>query len=155
MPKAKPDRVEVIRFELQESERQILRDYVTINGVNKLVGTILQNFTAIVKDASALIAIFIILKEIFPNFNPQFTSGMSSDEVLNEALGAYNILRETGIDPFAFAEMRQESGRSDQAATSLIGGIINLFMKPFEFLNSGGDLLNTETREEAEARSQN
>jgi len=95
------------------------------------------------------------LKEIFPNFNPQFTSGMSSDEVLNEALGAYNILRETGIDPFAFAEMRQESGRSDEAATSLIGGIINLFMKPFEFLASGGDLLNTETREEAEARSQN
>ncbi len=139
MPKAKPDRVEVIRFELQESERQILRDYVTINGVNKLLGTILQNFTAIMKDATALIAIFIILKEIFPNFNPTFTSGMSSDAVLNEAIGAYNILKETGIDPFAFAESRQTSGRSDEAATSLIGGIINLFMKPFEALGKIND----------------
>jgi|TARA_R110000824_G_scaffold396638_1_gene598359 hypothetical protein len=157
MPKAKPDRVEVIRFELQESERQILRDYVTINGVNKLVGTILQNFTAIVKDTTALIAIFILLKEIFPNFNPQFTSGMSSDEVLNEAVGAYNILKETGVDPFAFAELRQESGRSDRAATSFFGGLINLFFKPFEAFGRGGDepFLNSETREEAEARTEN
>ena len=143
MPKAKPDRVEVIRFELQESERQILRDYVTINGANKIIGTILSNFTAIMKDTTALIAVFILLKEIFPNYNPQFTSGMSSDDVLNEAIGAYNILKETGGNPFEFAELRQESGRSDQAATSLIGGLINLFMKPFEAFGRD-DFLNND-----------
>jgi len=35
MPKAKPDKVEVIRIELQESERQILRDYVTGQNVGE------------------------------------------------------------------------------------------------------------------------
>ena len=34
MPKAKPDRVEVIRIELQESERQILRDFVTSRSID-------------------------------------------------------------------------------------------------------------------------
>tara|TARA_R110002012_G_C11656095_1_gene611742 strand:- start:1314 stop:1727 length:414 start_codon:yes stop_codon:yes gene_type:complete len=36
MPKAKPDRVEVIRIELQESERQILRDYVSVNTIGEV-----------------------------------------------------------------------------------------------------------------------
>lgn len=45
MPKAKPDRVEVIRIELQESERQILKDYVT--GQN--VGEVSQLFEGIDK----------------------------------------------------------------------------------------------------------
>ncbi len=45
MPKSKPDKVEVVRIELQESERQILRDYVT--GQN--VGEISQLFEGIDK----------------------------------------------------------------------------------------------------------
>jgi hypothetical protein len=36
MPKAKPDRVEVIRIELQESERQILRDFVSANAIGDI-----------------------------------------------------------------------------------------------------------------------
>lgn len=36
MPKAKPDRVEVIRIELQESERQILRDFVSTNAIGDI-----------------------------------------------------------------------------------------------------------------------
>ncbi|AXH74855.1 MAG: hypothetical protein [Bacteriophage sp.] len=36
MPKAKPDRVEVIRIELQESERQILRDFVTSQSLGEI-----------------------------------------------------------------------------------------------------------------------
>jgi len=36
MPKSKPDRVEVIRIELQESERQILRDFVSANAIGDI-----------------------------------------------------------------------------------------------------------------------
>lgn len=36
MPKAKPDRVEVLRIELQESERQILRDFVSANAIGDI-----------------------------------------------------------------------------------------------------------------------
>ena len=45
MPKAKPDRVEVIRIELQESERQILRDFVSVN----TIGEVAQLFEGIDK----------------------------------------------------------------------------------------------------------
>lgn len=45
MPKAKPDRVEVLRIELQESERQILRDFVSVN----TIGEVAQLFEGIDK----------------------------------------------------------------------------------------------------------
>lgn len=141
MPKAKPDQVISFRIELQESERQILRDFQTAYIVNNLTKTIASNFTAIIKDVSALVAIFIILKEIFPNFNPEFTSGMTTTDVLNEAIGAYDIMRETGA-PFSpsFNEAREESGRYDEAAGTLFGGIFNLITNLFRPFTDPPDL---------------
>jgi len=104
LPKAKPDRVEVIRIELQESERQILKDYVT--GQN--VGEVSQLFEGIDKlltfeNLYIGATIFEILsgKEILP--------GTPND--LNDLLGmlkdgasiVFNEAQENNIDVIGIA----------------------------------------------------
>ena len=129
MPKPKPD--QVIRHEivLGRSERELIRDSQTLFAV--------KNFSSlgveILKDATALAAFWILFSRFFPDLNFVFPPNAGSGEILSSAVNQYN----------AWEEERRESGRYDEAASSLFGGVFNLLtnlVRPFTDPPEFGDL---------------
>ena len=133
MPKPKPD--QVIRHEivLGRSERELIRDAQTLYAIKNVSNIGVE----ILKDATALAAFWILVSRFFPGLEFVFPPNSDSTTILDSAVNQYN----------AWEQERRESGRYEEAASSLFGGVFNLltnlvrpFTDPPTFGNSGSGM---------------
>ena len=122
MPKPKPD--QVIRHEivLGRSEREIIRDSQTLYAAKN--AAVLA--TEVLKDATALAALFIIISNYFPGLTFLFSPESDPSSILDQAQNQYA----------AWDNERRESGTYEAQGGSLTGGVFNLLTNLFRpFLN--------------------
>ncbi len=117
MPKPKPD--QVIRHEivLGRSEREIIKDFQIQLAVKNLTNV----GTEILKDTTALIALFTLVSYFYPELQFTFNPDATPTEIVESGVVQYQN----------WQQQRVESGRYDEAAGSLSGGIFNLISNLF------------------------
>lgn len=117
IPKPKPD--QVIRHEivLGRSEREIIKDFQIQLAVKNFANV----GTEILKDTTALIALFTLVSYFYPELKFTFPTDASPTEIVESGVVQYQN----------WQQQRVESGRYDEAAGSLFGGIFNLISNLF------------------------
>jgi len=112
MPKPKPD--QVIRHEivLGRAERELIRDAQTIYTVKNISAQGVE----ILKDATALAAFWILVSRFFPGLEFVFAPNSDSQTILDSAVNQYA----------SWERERRESGRYEEGASTLFGGVFNL-----------------------------
>ena len=122
MPKPKPD--QVIRHEivLGRSERELIKDF-QLQLAAKNIATI---GTEILKDTTALIALWTLISLFAPGLKFTFNPNASPTEVIESGVAQYQN----------WEEQRVASGRYDEGASGLSGGVFNLLTNLFRpYLN--------------------
>ena len=117
MPKPKPD--QVIRHEivLGRSERELIKDF-QLQLAAKNIAAI---GTEILKDTTALIALWTLISLFAPDLKFTFNPNASPTEVIESGVAQYQN----------WEEQRVASGRYDEGASSLFGGVFNLLTNLF------------------------
>ena len=120
MPKPKPD--QVIRHEivLGRSERELIRDAQTMYAIKNVSNIGVE----ILKDATALAAFWVLFSRFFPGLKFVFSPQADSGEILDSAVNQYA----------SWERERRESGRYEEGASTLFGGVFNLLsnlIRPF------------------------
>lgn len=92
-PRASPDQVITIRFELQETERRIIEQAIAAYSVNAVSDPIVE----ILKDASALYAVVTMI-ELFTDIDLPILTPADTDEIWSAIRDAWTTRREAFPD---------------------------------------------------------
>ena len=121
MPKAKPDRVELLRIELQESERQILRDFVSVN----TIGEIAQLFEGLDKLLTfENLYIGATLYEIITGKEVLISTPNDLDDLLGQLKDGLSPIGDA-LDSIPGIDITQGFIPGTPIPTSIIGSVIN------------------------------